>query len=648
MLNKYITKLILSKPQRNILLAVLIGFTIWLPRGFELDRFVSTDEAIWVFRSGNFFYSLWQKDFANSYVNSSPGVVTLWVDTAGFLIEFPEYRGLGQGYFQEYFQFEDYLFSKNVHPREILFASRYVMVMVHTIITTLSFFIAWKLFGKNSAILGFLLIAFDPYYIGNSRLSHLDGPLTAFLFLSLLSLLVYLYKKPDLIFLAISSFSGSVALMAKVSGLLMLPTTGIFFLFAYFREFRDGKYLLPNSTKNNILGIMKSAILWAGFYIISLFIFWPAFWSSESRNWAINSIFVIPLKLAMNSLADNSTESVFVSILGIVSRAFSQNSLVFLFLTILFLLISPTILVLVIQYFYNKTTKYQKVRQFAGEAGIVVLIVGLLYLLLISGYQLPFLLRYPIAFLWRSTPIVLIGLLLSIFAIHKSTGVYSSRVIRYAAIDILLFTLLYTIILTIPSKWAEDYYLPVYPIFDLIAGLGWVSLISMGNGRWKIIQFKWVTGIIALVVIGFQMFFSLRTFPYYLSYYNPLLGGGSGANGKLFMGVGEGLDQVGRYLNEKPHADELNILSWYGNACLSYYFDGNVRSISHLQDYSRKTLQNSDYLVTYTNQWFRNHPETMMRLLEGVEPEHTIWINGVEYARIYDVTTLPPEMFEPK
>ena len=48
-----------------------------------------------------------------------------------------------------------------------------------------------------------------------------------------------------------------------------------------------------------------------------------------------------------------------------------------------------------------------------------------------------------------------------------------------------------------------------------------------------------------------------------------------------------------------------------------------------------ENINSIDYFVTYINQWQRNMPEDLLPELDAQEPEHTIWINGIEYARIY-------------
>ena len=59
-------------------------------------------------------------------------------------------------------------------------------------------------------------------------------------------------------------------------------------------------------------------------------------------------------------------------------------------------------------------------------------------------------------------------------------------------------------------------------------------------------------------------------------------------------------------------------------------------------------LKKSDYLVVYYHhQMARNIPQKLLMDIAGVEPEHTIWLNGIEYARIYQVSDLPDAVYIP-
>jgi len=106
----------------------------------------------------------------------------------------------------------------------------------------------------------------------------------------------------------------------------------------------------------------------------------------------------------------------------------------------------------------------------------------------------------------------------------------------------------------------------------------------------------------------------------------------------MLIGWGEGLDEVGRYLSQKPASQKLTVLSWMPYGCLSYYFPGKVRPILSNTDFSQEDwvrLDSVDYIVIYIQQWQLNIPNSLLEYLSNSMPEHSIWINGIEYARIY-------------
>ena len=132
-----------SRSHRHLWLSIallgIVALAIWLPRAFALDRFVATDEVVWLWRSANFYYALGQRDFGDTYLSTHPGVVTMWVETAAFMLDFPEYRGLGQGMLNKYALFEALAKSKGVDPHDILVTSRELTVLLNTLLLAVAF-----------------------------------------------------------------------------------------------------------------------------------------------------------------------------------------------------------------------------------------------------------------------------------------------------------------------------------------------------------------------------------------------------------------------------------------------------------------------------------------------------------------------------
>jgi hypothetical protein len=146
--------------------------------------------------------------------------------------------------------------------------------------------------------------------------------------------------------------------------------------------------------------------------------------------------------------------------------------------------------------------------------------------------------------------------------------------------------------------------------------------------------------ILLVCLLGIQAYSALQTYPYYLSYYNPLLGGSRKAPAVMQIGWGEGIDQAARYLNQKPGAESLHVSSWYSAGSFSYFFNGHTRFIGYQSDLTQPEMENfltSDYAVIYIHQWQRGLPKPILDYVSQLTPEHAIWINGLEYVRIYKI-----------
>ena len=79
----------------------LIALTL-VPRLIGIDRFATVDEPYWLTAGSDFYYALGQREFAKTVYDYHPAVTTMWIVAAAMLIYFPQYRGLGQGYFDVY------------------------------------------------------------------------------------------------------------------------------------------------------------------------------------------------------------------------------------------------------------------------------------------------------------------------------------------------------------------------------------------------------------------------------------------------------------------------------------------------------------------------------------------------------------------
>jgi hypothetical protein len=241
---------------------------------------------------------------------------------------------------------------------------------------------------------------------------------------------------------------------------------------------------------------------------------------------------------------------------------------------------------------------------------------------------------YPLTYLWRSTPVILLGLAFSLPALWRRWPPLDDREARETIFALLLYTLLFTIFMTLGGKKFDRYLIPIYPALYLVAAAGWAGLARRLSLRFSVPA-------LAYIMLGFLAIWqilSLRSvYPYPLSYYNQLLGGGTRAPQAMQIGWGEGLDAAGRYLSNKADSKQKTVASWYRSA-LAYYFDGNTISINVDPGPEEvEAVQGADYVVFYIHQWQRGVPATMLEEFATRTPEHTIEINGMEYARIYNL-----------
>lgn len=246
---------------------------------------------------------------------------------------------------------------------------------------------------------------------------------------------------------------------------------------------------------------------------------------------------------------------------------------------------------------------------------------------------------YPLTYLWRSTPAGLIGVGLALLLLVFKRSEIQPQV-RRNMYDLLLFVLVYTVIMSLGAKKFDRYYLPVYLPLDVVSAAGWWAVIRwLGESR-RLAGKKYIQYAMIVLILGMQVAYTLQNVPYYLTYYNPLMGGLKRAPEVMTVGWGEGLNEAALYLRGQPRICDQQILSWYPLAYTWYSIDFGCEA--QLVEFSPEmTLADYlayDYVVIYINQMQRDHPKDLLAYLYTLQPEHSVWIKGVEYARVYKLS----------
>lgn len=231
---------------------------------------------------------------------------------------------------------------------------------------------------------------------------------------------------------------------------------------------------------------------------------------------------------------------------------------------------------------------------------------------------------YPANWLLKSTPLTLIGLA----GLVGWWRVPRNRNRRGVGVWLVIFTALFAVLLTVGDKRDGRYLLPVYPGLCLLAaaGLEWVGQRLVGLQPLRLHP-VWAKSGLAVLFGLLLAGFSLPWYPYYHSYYNPLIGGSRLAPRLVKVGWGEGMEQVAAYLNRQPDARWLVVATSYASTLLPF-FEGEA--VKHHQPAP------SDYVLNYVRQVQNGYPfPEYWEYYRPRPPLFTVRQDGLDYAWLY-------------
>ena len=267
----------MNKARTYLIPAGLFALFI-VTRGIGLGKFVTIDEPAWFLFASNFFLALARGDLAHTSYDYHPAVTTLWVLTAAYLLYFRGYRALAKDYTEKYSKVEEIFSKYHKSPLSLLVIGRWISIIAIAVLVTLAYFFLDILLGSLSALVVSLLVILDPYFLGHSRLLNHESMMVAFILVSVLAALVFLYKRRQLRYLVVSGAACGFALLTKSPAIVLIPLTGLMFLVAFMQAWKDS----PQRKKlfGNYAGHF---ILWVACLILVYFIFWPGMWVDPIR-----------------------------------------------------------------------------------------------------------------------------------------------------------------------------------------------------------------------------------------------------------------------------------------------------------------------------------------------------------------------------
>ena len=581
------------------LFALVVFLFALLPRLTGLDAFLTADEDDQIRFAVSFLEAVRTQDWARAALLGYPGVPTMAFGALGLWIRFLLHQWGISPLPDNPSDLAAALATAQQYPLVYIPAARTALAVMAALAVLAMYLLLRRLLGTRGALLAAVLLASEPMFLANSRVLHVDAPLTYFMFLSFLAFWLYL-REGKWGWLFASGVCGALAVLSKTPGVILAPiliTTGLI----YVLHPDAATAAIGGSTAARWRRFLLAVGIWAGIALVAFFALWPSVWRDPIG--------------AVNLLVDNAL---------IAMRTNHPTSGVFL-------------------------------GDGPGDRSPLYYLVSLPFHLtplgsfgLLAGLYLTLRGRHR-AQNAHPTPLLLsLWAFLILFLIPVSlTGRRGDRYILPLYPPLCLMTAVALEQLT----WRRNYgSAQATPQLTSARNTGHVARVAGGRAslmpRWAErvgaflghvrVRAEWVLA----VALAAQTVTVLILHPYYFDYFNPLLGGGSMAMRYVNIGWGEGLDQAAAYLNQQPGASEKTVAAWYSWQ-FAPFFKGETVDLSSVE-----AALTADYVVFYINQLQRGFPSAeLLDYFWARRPLHTVWLDGVPYVHIYPgpiVSSMPP------
>ena len=565
------------KFKKYVLVLILLAVTV-IPRLPGLNSFVAVDEPAWLTRGANFYYALGQREFQNTIYEYHPSVITMWYVASAVFVYFPEYRGLGQGYFDvDKETFDPFLLAHGKQPITLLYISRLFQVIVISLFVLLVFYFLSRLIGEKKAFLVTALTSSAPFFLGHSRLLSHEAMVAIFVLASIFGMMAYLEYEKKWYYLVISAASAALAQLTKSSAMAMFPVIALMLAVSVFEKMKEHGF------KSALMDHLKIFGIWFAMLVLVYFIVWPGMWVAPGKMLyeVYGNAFSYALEGARLQVTQELEPSKFhIDTVGTTALTFVMYIL---------------------------------------ESGTIVTWLGVLLAvasLFLKGKNAPTLIEKKI-FIYLFTATIMFILLFSV-----ANGFNYRHYIMTSHVSV-----------------------------SAIAALGWAIWLGWLGMQWETGNRLRVGVGGAVLLIILQLAEAAAFYPYYYTYYNPIL---AAITGKApVSNYGEGIEQAAAYLAQKPNAESLKVFAYRGRGPFSFFFPGKTIILNPLfveepgMSAMFERLKQSDYVVITDTLGLRSARNALfVQNLNSVSPEHSIYINGVSPIRIYRVADLPPSFYE--
>lgn len=453
----------------------------------------------------------------------------------------------------------------------------------------------YQLFGRWVALGSFACLAYSPLFLAQTRRVHTDALATIFILLTVLLFLVYCQNRRHRHrYLIFSGITFGLSLLSKSYALILLP----WFPLCLFLFRKKGKGCFWT---NSAVGIC-----FLNCTVLTVLTFFPFFWTS-----LVGFMGLCLFGLTFLLFRDIKKERNLPIVIG---TAFAGLLLISVCAT-------QNIWRVFDRVKWAVTTPHEVEHFFLAE---VVNDPGwLFYLFVLTIKSTPLIL-----------PLAIIGCIL-LWKQRKQTA-ETGRSFRMA-LALVTGALLFTVCLSATSKKFIRYLLPVFPLLEILAAIGFIEGLkwcyAMLVSPFRIHDnaiYKTALAIIACIGFFFiQVLPVMARHPYYGTYYN-LCWKATDITKIITVGEASGLDIAAHYLNEKNDPENMTVqVSPLAMEIVRYYFRGFTyradRNRGHTPDYEVVYIRDSQ---------IGRVPQT--GTLDG-ELEACITLNGIDHVWIYRI-----------
>ncbi len=410
-----------------------------------------------------------------------------------------------------------------------IYSTQFAVALLNTALVPVIYLLLQRLF-KNRAIsvTAALLIAWNPWLVGYSRVVHIDAVVTGFMLAAALSLLIWAQEGYPRRWLVFSAVLAALAVLSKAPAIFLIPYFWLVVLVFGVQRWRRR---------------LLEFVWWLLIIIVLFVLLWPAMlWVPDKTGNA--RVLKRDYMVAATTPHD-------------ISESFSTN-----------------------------------------------------------------LWHYPATLITRTEPavlllcLVLVGLLIRPLPRRFAPVLPLRKGEKKIEWLLAAYVFFFIVMMTIGAKKGDRYILPIAPVMDIVAVLGLAALL---RGR----KFIIAASILVLVSAGTVIYHH----PYALAYSNPFFPN----NLSQELGWGEGLEQVGAWLNQQ--AGKSKVASWYPDE-LGYFTEA---AVVHINAHEQPAVR---YIVLYHNMFGRpvEHPANNFidEYYKKWKPVFVAHVAQKEYAWVYE------------